>query len=128
MIRGIRGATTIDANNDEEIWSRTKDCLQEMVTQNDIRPEDVAHIWFTVTPDINAAFPAKAARLLEDPSWAYVPVMCATEIGVPDSLNHCIRVMMSVNSSKNQVDIHHVFQNDAVKLRPDLVQGIDKSE
>lgn len=82
-MRGIRGATTVKENDAESIWEETRKCLEEMVTENKVLPSDVAHIWFTVTEEINAAFPAKATRMLEGEEWTYVPVMCATEIPVP---------------------------------------------
>ncbi|EZH67609.1 chorismate mutase [Bacillaceae bacterium JMAK1] len=123
MIRGIRGATTVLENDDEAIWRETKKCLEEMVQENNVNPNDVAHIWFTVTEDLNAAFPAKATRMLESEAWTYVPVMCATEIAVPNGLKRCIRIMMTVNTNVPASDIIHVFQNEAVQLRPDLAQN-----
>ncbi|MBB6449039.1 chorismate mutase [Geomicrobium halophilum] len=123
-MRGIRGATTIDQNEAEHIWERAKQLLIEMIDQNDVVPDQVVHIWFTVTTDINAAFPAKATRMLSG-DWSVVPVMCATEIPVPNSLPNCIRVMMTVNTEKTAEEIQHVFREKAVQLRPDLV--IDKT-
>ncbi|MDA5106859.1 MULTISPECIES: chorismate mutase [Brevibacillus] len=117
-VRGIRGAITIENDTQEEIVSATKLLLEEMVSRNGVRADDIASILITTTEDIKATFPAQAARLLD--GWQYVPLMCAREIPVPGSLPRCIRVMMHVNTDKAASEIHHVFMRDAVKLRPDL--------
>ncbi|MFD2371763.1 chorismate mutase [Brevibacillus sp. GCM10020057] len=119
-MRGIRGAITVEADTREEIVSSTKWLLEEMVSRNEVAPEDIASIIITTTDDLTATFPAQAARLLEGDGWQYVPLMCAREIPVPGSLPLCVRVMMHVNTEKKARDIHHVFLRDAVKLRPDL--------
>lgn len=120
MIRGVRGATTVRENSEEEIMLETKQVVMAMVEANSIQAEDVSHIFFSVTKDLNAGFPAKAIREIEE--WTYVPVMCMQEIDVPNSLEKCIRVMMVVNTNKEQTSIEHVFHNEAVKLRPDLIE------
>ncbi|CAJ1002841.1 MULTISPECIES: chorismate mutase [Bacillales] len=117
-VRGIRGAITIENDTQAEIVSATKLLLEEMVSRNGVRADDIASVFITTTEDIKAAFPAQAARLLD--GWQYVPLMCAREIPVPGSLPRCIRVMMHVNTSKAASEIHHVFMRDAVQLRPDL--------
>lgn len=117
-VRGIRGATTVDVNSAEAIIEASEEMLTQLVTDNDVRPEDISQVWFTVTQDLDAAFPARSLRNLQD--FQYVPVMCAVEINVPNSLKHCIRVMVSYNTTKNQQDIRHVYLREAVKLRPDL--------
>ncbi|TRY28146.1 chorismate mutase [Brevibacillus sp. LEMMJ03] len=117
-VRGIRGAITIENDTQDEIVSATKLLLEEMVSRNGVRADDIASILITTTEDIKATFPAQAARLLD--GWQYVPLMCAREIPVPGSLPRCIRVMMHVNTDKAASEIHHVFMRDAVKLRPDL--------
>lgn len=120
MIRGVRGAITIDENKEEDIISHTKWLLEEMIAKNNLQPDQVAHIWFTTTPDINAAFPAKATRFIE--GWQYVPVMCAQEIPVPNALPKCIRIMLSAELNVRQEEVKHVYLRDATKLRPDLVK------
>ena len=120
MIRGVRGATTVIKNSEHEIMLETESVVKSMVSANDIKPEDVSHIFFSVTSDLNAAFPAKAIRQLD--KWTYVPVMCMQEIDVPNSLEKCIRVMMVTNTEKKQEEIEHIFHNEAVKLRPDLIE------
>ncbi|MDQ0299436.1 chorismate mutase [Salibacterium salarium] len=118
MIRGFRGATTVKKNTEEQIVSSTKRLLEKMINENNISSADVSHIWFTTTTDLDAAFPAKATRLLDD--WQFVPVMCAQEVPVPGSLPLCIRVMLTAQTDVSQEEIHHVYLNDAVSLRPDL--------
>lgn len=112
--RGIRGATTSDANTDEAIYSATRDMLQELINVNAIDQEQVAAAYFTVTPDLNAAFPAAAARQL---GWNEVALMCSTEIPVPDSLGHCIRVMILYNTEKSQKDMVNVYLKGTDVLR-----------
>lgn len=118
MIRGIRGATTVLKNEEEMIISTTKQLLDEMITVNEVKAETVAQVLITVTHDLNATFPAKAMRLLN--GWQFVPVMCSQEIPVPNSLERCIRVMMTVNTDLAQEEISHIYLEGAVKLRPDL--------
>ncbi|TWT28316.1 chorismate mutase [Planomicrobium sp. CPCC 101110] len=120
MIRGVRGAITVTKDQPEEIFQETKKLVLEMVKANSIDPDKVASVIISTTPDISSAFPAKAVRTLED--WTYVPVMCTHEMDVPGSLPLCIRVMMHVNTEQKQQDIQHIFMNEAVKLRPDLVK------
>lgn len=124
MIRGVRGATTVKENRAEEIWEETGRVLEEMIAENHITADQVSHIWFTVTSDLDAAFPAKAAR--EIPGWEFVPVMCAQEIPVPGSLERCIRVMMTADVNVPAKDVQHIFLNEAVALRPDL--GLTKQK
>ncbi|WP_208587920.1 chorismate mutase [Gracilibacillus suaedae] len=120
MIRGIRGATTVKNNDANEMVQATKEMIEAMAKVNDIEPETIASVMISVTSDLNAAFPAKALRLMD--GWKYVPVMCMPEINVPGSLPKCIRVMMTVNTSRAQKEIEHIYLNDAVKLRPDLLE------
>ena len=120
MMRGIRGATTVRENDANEIIQETKRMIEEMAVKNEIKPEAIASVLISVTKDLDATFPAKALRLID--GWKYVPVMCMPEIEVPGSLPQCIRVMMTVNTNLNQKDVQHVYLNDAVQLRPDLLK------
>lgn len=120
MTRGVRGATTVVNNEANEILENTKALLEEMIGKNNIIPASVSHVFVSVTSDIDAVFPAKSIR--EFPGWKYVPVMCMREIDVPNSLEKCIRIMMVVNTAKSQQDIQHIFQKEAIRLRPDLVE------
>lgn len=118
--RGIRGATTVKENTAEEIIYHTKRVLEEMIEANGIEPEDVSHVFISATKDIDAAFPARALRELS--GWTYVPVMCMAEIDVSNSLELCIRIMMVVNTNRDQAEIRHIFHNKAISLRPELVE------
>jgi chorismate mutase len=118
VIRGVRGAVTVEENNEAEIIEATGMLIREMIQKNNIEAEDVASVFISVTEELTAAFPAKAMRSLE--GWTYVPVMCMREIPVEGSLLKCIRVMMHVNSDSPQQNIHHIYLRDAVQLRPDL--------
>lgn len=119
MIRGIRGATTIIEDSASHILTETEHLVLAMAKENNIHPEDVASVIVSTTTDIAAAFPAKAVRSI--PGWTYVPVMCTHEMDVPGAIGKCIRVLMHVNTEKSQQDIHHVYLNEAMKLRPDLI-------
>ena len=118
-IRGIRGATTVTADEPDLILQATRELLEEILVANEgMRPEDVASTLFTVTDDLVSTFPAQAARQM---GWGLVPMICAREIPVPGSLQRVIRVLVHWNTELPQNAITHVYLRDAVKLRPDLV-------
>jgi len=112
--RGIRGAITVPENTKEAIIAATKELLQQMIKINEIEINDVACILFTTTPDLNAAFPAAAARAL---GWTQVPLLCGHEINVPGSLSGCLRVLVLLNTNKRNEDIVHVYLGGAETLR-----------
>ena len=114
--RGIRGATTIERNDREEIMAATTELLELLIQQNDLRTEDIASAIFTMTNDLDAEFPALAARLLL--GWTEVALMCMREIPVPGSLRMCIRVLLHVNTERSASEIQHVYIRGAVNLRP----------
>ncbi|GAB4400043.1 MAG: chorismate mutase [Anaerolineales bacterium] len=117
--RGIRGATTVAENEAETILQATRELLETIVKENaSMKPEDIGSAIFTVTEDLTATFPAQAAREM---GWSMVPMMCAREIPVPDSLSKVIRVLVHWNTETPQSQIRHVYLRDAVKLRPDLI-------
>ncbi|MCP3738735.1 chorismate mutase [Rossellomorea sp. BNER] len=120
MIRGIRGATTIHVDNESQIIDSTEKLIQTMIAKNDIEAANVASVFISATSDIQTGFPAKALRRF--PGWTYVPVMCMQEMDVEESLAKCVRVMIHYNTNKSQEKIHHVYLEDAIKLRPDLVK------
>ncbi len=117
--RGVRGATTLENNVREDILQATRQLLALMMRQNGIEAADVASAIFTTTPDINAEFPALAARQL---GLIDVPLLCGHEIAVPGSLPKCIRILLHWNTEKLQSEIHHIYIREATKLRPDLTQ------
>ena len=115
--RGIRGATTVERNNREEILAATKELLLLMIEKNDLHKEDLASAIFTVTDDLDAVHPALAARS-KAIGWMDISLMCAREIPVPDSLGKCIRVLLHVNTTRTNDEIQHVYIRGAVNLRP----------
>src|SRR5665648_979745 len=94
LVRGIRGATTAESNTKEEIIEKTKELLVTLKKENDFMIEDIVSTFFSVTPDLNAAFPAQAAREL---NWDRVPLFDMQEINVSGSLSGCIRVLIPVS-------------------------------
>jgi chorismate mutase len=117
-LRGIRGATTVCENTTDAILSATRELLLAILEANpSLRPADIASVFFTLTEDLSAVYPAQAARGL---GWEDVPLICAREIPVPGSLPCCVRVMILWNTDLAQKDVHHVYLRQAVQLRPDL--------
>ena len=114
--RGIRGATTVDANTRGDILAATKGLLQQMVQDNGVQEEDIACILFTTTSDLNAEFPAAAAREL---GLSHAPLLCSHEIDVPGSLPMCLRILILFNTDKNAEGIEHIYIKGAKNLRPD---------
>ena len=115
--RGVRGATTVENNQREEILAATRQLLALLIRRNEIEARDIASAIFTTTPDIDAEFPALAARQL---GWLDVPLLCSHEMTVPGSLPLCIRVLIHWNTNKAQDEIEHVYVREAIRLRPDL--------
>ena len=125
--RGVRGATTVDTNDRDSILESTRQLLALMVRRNGIDKNDLASAIFTVTKDLDAEFPAYAARQL---GWGEVPLICGYEISVPGSLPMCIRVLMHWNTETPASEIQHVYARGAERLRPDLdnLPAVDLAE
>ena len=119
MIRGVRGATTVTEDRAELIFRETETLVKDILNENNIQPEDIISVLISTTPDITSGFPAKAVRSIE--GWQYVPTMCTHEMSVPNALPFCIRVLLHVNTELSQKDVRHIYLNNAVSLRPDLV-------
>ena len=113
-VRGIRGATTADTNSKEAILEAATELLGRLVEANDIDVDDVAAAYFTATDDLNAEFPALAARQM---GWKETALMCAREMNVEDGAGRCIRVLLLVNMDKAQQDIEFVYLKGASNLR-----------
>jgi len=113
-VRGIRGATTVAENRREEIIAATKELLSAIAKRNKLKVEEIASITFTATEDLDADFPAAAAREL---GWNETPLLCSREINVPGSLPKCIRILLHVNTNKDQSQMQHVYLKEAVNLR-----------
>ncbi|MEX1255475.1 MAG: chorismate mutase [Dehalococcoidia bacterium] len=122
--RGIRGAITVEANDAEEILEATTELLTEMLRANALQVEDVASAFFTTTRDLNAEFPALAAR--DRLGWDYVALLCAHEMDVPGSMQRCLRILLLVNTEREARELQHVYLRGARKLRPDLNHGGDQ--
>jgi chorismate mutase len=122
-VRGIRGATTVERNSREAILEATTDLLQQIIEANGFDADDVASAVFTTTPDLNAEFPAVAAR--QHFGWTHVALSCGHEMAVPGSLAMCLRILLHVNTSRRQDEVVHVYARGARVLRPDLVQRLD---
>ncbi|OGC04923.1 chorismate mutase [candidate division WOR-1 bacterium RIFOXYA12_FULL_43_27] len=114
MLRGIRGAITVRSNTKEEIIDAVKRLLSEIAEQNKIRADEVASVFFSVTDDLNAAFPAEAARII---GWKDTALLCTREIPVPKSLEKCVRVLLHVNTHMPQMKMKHVYLEGAKILR-----------
>jgi chorismate mutase len=117
--RGVRGATTADSNTREDILKATRELLALMIRQNSIRREDVGSALFSTSTDLNAEFPALAARQL---GWLDVALMCYHELDVPGSLRRCIRILLHWNTDTPPAEIVHIYIKDAANLRPDRSQ------
>jgi chorismate mutase len=117
VCRGVRGATTADGNSRDEILTATRQLLALMIRINGIEPEQVASAIFSLTSDLDAEFPALAARQL---GWLEVPLLCTYEVDVPGSLRKCVRVLVHWNTDKPQNQIRHIYVKDAERLRPDI--------
>jgi chorismate mutase len=115
--RGVRGATTAETNTSRDILQSTLELLALMIRQNGISQEDVASAIFTTTTDLDAEFPALAARQL---GWLHTALMCGHELSVPGSLPRCIRILLHWNTEKRADEIVHVYVKGAARLRPDL--------
>jgi len=119
LVRGIRGAITAESNTKEEIIRRTKELLTTLKRENDFKIKDIVNIFFSVTSDLNAAFPAQAAREL---GWNRVPLFDMQEIDIPGSLPRCIRILIQINCQKSQQEIIHCYLRGAKILRKDLIK------
>ena len=114
--RGIRGATTAEANTREAILEATREMLIMLIEQNGLLPDDIASAIFSTTPDLNAEFPAVAAREL---GWLDTALLCTHEMAVPGSLQGCIRVLIHWNTTRRADEIRHVYIHGAKNLRPE---------
>jgi chorismate mutase len=119
MVRAVRGATTVTENCEKEILDATGVLLEKMLEKNGIKESDIISIIFSMTPDLNAAFPAVAARRMGLDKAA---LLCVHEIDVPGSLRKCIRILIHFNSDREMRDLEFVYLKDAKKLRPDLYE------
>jgi len=116
LCRGVRGATTVESNDQEEILAATRELLYIMIRANEIEQAEVASAIFTTTVDLNATYPALAARQL---GWYDAALLCGNEMDVPGGLTRCIRILIHWNTPKSANEIVHVYLYGAKELRPD---------
>ena len=121
VCRGIRGATAAAENTAEAIYEATRELLSKLIEANEIEEQDVAAAYFTMTPDLNACFPAAAARQL---GWNSTALMGATEVDVPGSLERCIRILILLNTDKAPADLVNLYLNGTATLR---LQGVEST-
>lgn len=118
VVCAVRGAITVEENTREKILENTRELLAKMCKENGIETESqVISAFFTSTPDLNAEFPAKAAR---DFGWTSVPLMCAQELEVEGALKSCIRILLHFYANTGKERVKHIYLKEARKLRPDL--------
>ena len=118
MVRGLRGATTVENDEEQLFLKQRKHLSKKWRKRTRVLPEDIISVLISTTTDIKSTFPAKAVRSID--GWMYVPVMCTHEMDVPGAMPLCIRVLMHVNTDIPQRYVKHIYQNNAIKLRPDL--------
>ncbi|GAA1873637.1 chorismate mutase [Actinomadura bangladeshensis] len=118
-VRAVRGATQIDADDRDQILEATTELVSEVMARNELSTDDVISVIFTVTPDLTAEFPALAARKL---GFHEVPLLCATEIGVPGALPRVIRLMAHIETGRPRSAVQHVYLRGATALRLDIAQ------
>jgi chorismate mutase len=118
-VRAVRGATQIDADDRDQILEATTELVSEVMARNELSTDDVISVLFTVTPDLTAEFPALAARKL---GFHEVPLLCATEIGVPGALPRVIRLMAHIETGRPRSAVQHVYLRGATALRLDIAQ------
>lgn len=119
-MRGLRGATTVPSDDKEEIWRAARLMTEEILKRNELSPESIGAAIFSMTEDLTAAFPSTGARSL--PGFDMVPLFDARQCAVEGSLPRCIRVLLLIDTDKEQKDLLHVYQGGAASLRPDLAK------
>ena len=117
MVRGLRGATTVDVDTPEQVTERSQELILRLMERNDLTEDDIVSVLFTATADVTSIFPATAIREI---GFGAVPLLCAAEIAVPGAMPRCIRVLLHVHTAKSKDEIHHVYLHGAQGLRDDL--------
>jgi len=117
MVRGLRGATTVDADTVAQVTERSQELMRELLAKNGLAEDDIVSALFTTTADVTSIFPATAIREI---GFGAVPLLCAAEIPVPDSMPRCIRVLLHVYTARARHEMHHVYLHGAQGLRDDL--------
>src|SRR5246127_3108617 len=118
-VRAVRGAVQVDSDDRDAILDATAELVTEVMSRNDLTTDDVISVVFTATPDLDAEFPALAARKI---GFHDVPLLCASEIGVPGAMPRVVRLLMHVETGKPRSALEHVYLRGAVALRLDIAQ------
>ncbi|MCK8827262.1 chorismate mutase [Natroniella acetigena] len=118
-VRGVRGATTVKENTEQEVLEATRELLEEMLKLNEIKEEDIASIFLSMTSDLDQVFPAVAAREI---GLTDTPLLCTQELEVKGALEKCIRILIHYNTIKSLTEINHIYLREAESLRLDLVE------
>jgi chorismate mutase len=116
-VRGLRGATTVDADTVDQVTERSQELMREIMARNDLTEDDIISALFTATADVTSIFPATAIREI---GFGAVPLLCAAEIPVPGAMPRCIRVLLHVHTTRSRAEMHHVYLHGAQGLRDDL--------
>jgi chorismate mutase len=116
-VRGLRGATTVDADTVAQVTERSQELMRELMARNDLTEDDIVSVLFTATADVTSVFPATAVR---EVGFGAVPLLCAAEIPVPGAMPRCIRALLHVHTTKARDQMHHVYLHGAQGLRDDL--------
>ena len=119
-LQGIRGATTVESNDAQQILEATDELLRNLIAANELTPDAVVSGLFTMPADLNAAFPARAAEVY---GWNIVALLHSTEVPVPGSLPRCIRLLVHAYTRRTREEIRHVYLRGATVLRPDRIKG-----
>ncbi|HWE66043.1 MAG TPA: chorismate mutase [Acidimicrobiales bacterium] len=117
VVRGLRGATTVDADTVDQVTARSQELMRRLMERNDLTEDDIVSAIFTATADVTSIFPATAVREI---GFGAVPLLCAAEIAVPGAMPLCIRVLLHVHTARTRDEIHHVYLHGAQGLRDDL--------
>jgi len=117
MVRGLRGATTVDTDSPDQVTERSQELIVALMDRNQLAEDDIVSMLFTATADVTSIFPATAIREI---GFGAVPLLCAAEIAVPGAMPRCIRVLLHIHTTKSKDEIHHVYLHGAQGLRDDL--------
>jgi chorismate mutase len=117
MVRGLRGATTVEADTVAQVTERSQELMRVIMDRNELVEDDIVSVLFTATPDVTSIFPATAIREI---GFGAVPLLCAAEVAVPGAMPLCIRVLLHVYTTRSRDDMHHVYLHGAQGLRDDL--------
>ena len=117
MVRGLRGATTVDVDSADQVTERSQELILRIMERNELAEDDIVSVLFTATADVTSIFPATAIREI---GFGAVPLLCAAEIAVPGAMPRCIRVLLHVHTTRTKDEMHHVYLHGAQGLRDDL--------